>query len=46
MNRSISARPGSPATFKCLYNALILPRFTFRLNCRVDVASLVSSSLS
>ena len=43
---SISAWPGSPVTFMCLNNAVILSRFTFCLNCRVDVASVVSGSMN
>ena len=46
INRFISARSGSPVTFKCLYNAVILSRFTFCLNCRVDVASVASGSMN
>ena len=46
ISRFISARPESPVTFKCLYNAIILSRFTFCLNCRVDVASVVSGSVN
>ena len=42
----MSARPGSPVTFKCLYNAVNLSCFTFCLNCRVDVASVVSGSMN
>ena len=41
MNRSILARLGSPVTFKYLYNAVSLSRFTFCYNCRVDVTSVV-----
>ena len=46
INRSISARPGPTVTFKCLYNAVILSRFTFCLYCRVEVASVVSGSVN
>ena len=46
INRSLLGRPGSPVTFKCLYNAVILSRFTFYLNCRVDDASVVSVSVN
>ena len=46
INRSMSARPGSPVTFKCLYNAVTLFRFTFYLNCRFDVASVESGSVN
>ena len=46
INRFMLARPGSPVRFKCLYNAVILSRFTFCLNCRVDVASVVSGSVN
>ena len=46
INRFISARSGSPVTFKCLYNAVILSRFTFCLNCRVDVASVASGFMN
>ena len=38
----MSARPGSPVTFKCLCNAVTLSRFAFCLNCRVDVPSVLS----
>ena len=41
-----SARPGSHVTFKRLNNAVILSCFTFCLNCRVDVASVVSGSVN
>ena len=46
INRSISARPVSPVTFKCLYNAVSLSHFTFCLNCKVDVASMISGSVN
>ena len=46
INRSLSARPGSPVTLKCLFNAVILSRFSFCLNCRVDVALVVSGSVN
>ena len=42
----MSARPGSSVTFKCLYNAVTLSRFTFYLNCRFDVASVESGSVN
>ena len=46
INQSISSRPVSPAAFKCLYNAVILSRFTFCLNCMVDVALVLSGSVN
>ena len=46
INRSISARPGSRVTFKCLYNAVILSSLTFCLNSKVDVASVPSGSVN
>ena len=45
INSSISIRPGSPVTFNCLYNAVMISRLTICLNCRVDVASVVSGSV-
>ena len=42
--RSIKSR--LPVTFKCLYNAASLPRFTFWFSRKVDVTSVVASSIN
>ena len=42
--RSIKSR--LPVTFKCLYNAAGLSRFTFWFNCKVGVASAVAGSVN
>ena len=41
LNRFKSIKSGLPVKFRCLYNALSLSRFTFCLNRRIDVASVV-----
>ena len=46
LNRSKSIKSRLPVTFRCLYIALILSRFTFCLNSRVDVASVVPGSMN
>ena len=46
INWFTSARSESLVTFKCLYNAVILSSFTFCLNRKVDVASVVSGSVN
>ena len=46
INRSISARPGSRVTFKCLYNAVILSSLTFCLNSKADVTPVASGSMN
>ena len=46
VNRSKSARPGSPVTFKYLYNEIILSRLSFCLSRSVDVVSMVSGSMN
>ena len=46
INRSILAKSGSSVTFRCLYNAVSLSRFTFCLNCKVDVAPVISGSVN
>ena len=46
LNLSRSIKLGLPVTFRCLYNAVSLSRFTFCLRCRVDVASAVSGSMN
>ena len=45
INLSSFARSGSAVTFKFLYNALILSRFSFCLKCEVNVASVVSGTV-
>ena len=46
LNLSRSVKSGLPVTFRCLYNVLILSRFTFCLNRSVDVVSVVSGSMN
>ena len=46
INWSILAKSGSSVTFRCLYNAVSLSRFTFCLNCKVDVAPVISGSVN
>ena len=43
-NGSISGRSRSPVTFKCLYNAVSLSRYTFCLNCKLDATSVTSGT--
>ena len=45
-NRSMLARSGSVVTFKCLYNAASLSRFTFRFSPKTDVVSVVPESVN
>ena len=46
LNQSRSIKSRLPVTFKCLYNAVSLSRFTFCLNRKVDVASVVSGTVN
>ena len=46
LNRSKLIKSGLPVTFKCLYNAASLSRFTFSFNCKLDVASAVAGSVN
>ena len=46
LNPSRSIKSRLPVTVKCLYNAMSLSRFTFCLNRRVDVASVVSGTVN
>ena len=46
LNRPRSIRSILPATFKCLYNVVSLCRFSFCLNCKVDVVFVVVGSVN
>ena len=46
LNRSRLIKSRLPVTFKCLYNAPSLSRFTFCFSRKVDVASVVSGSVN
>ena len=46
LNRSRSIKSRLLVTFKCLYNAVSLSRFTFWFSRKVDVASVVAGSVN